>query len=1242
MNKSKLVKNLTMILFTLVAVFSVGLTNVNAETTTAVVEDRDALVNKMNDKTTDIVRLNKNIELSSEYNTTFSIEKSKTLDLNGHTITVPDGKEINFWYYADADIKLIDSANSNTAKIIGNHTGSSTYFLLRGAIIRDAEKVNFEIDGVDFEVKNSNFTTIVFMKNGQNYENLIIKNSNVNGNQYLFWSGAAKKVYLESIILNRAEGADRNLYRQLSNTSSLTVNDVIDANAVVEYYSSAGVKATADRTAKLNTSDLNAYWGPITVKFASGTPVVYTITFNSNGGTSVASQNVNAGEKLTEPTPAPTKAGFTFDGWYEDSTFSKKFDFTTPVVSNLNLYAKWKATNSIKEIRLVGDVQKGTVQAGVLPAFNPGTTTDSITIDRTNSSWEYKMQNGGWSGFGLETPVAYNDGKTDYGYSFSVKTNDGYQLDYSNLKVFYNEEEVTSSVKILKYPWGAYVTVDLGKAIGKNPTIHTVTFNSNGGTEIAPKEVVSGLKIKAPSTPTKDKYLFIGWYEDDTFSVPFDFNNSPITSDMTLYAKWEAANSINEIRLVGDIQSGTVSVGTLPSFNPRTTTDSITIDRTNSAWAYKMQNGLWSRFGLETPTAVNDGKTNYGYDFSVKPNYGYQLASDLKVIYNGEDVTSTVKVQKYSWGAYVTVDLGKANGTPVVYTITFNSNDGTSVESQNVNAGEKLKEPTPAPTKVGFTFDGWYEDSTFSTKFNFDTPITDNMTLYAKWTENKYTLTFDANGGSGTMAPIADLTGEYDLPANEFTAPSGKQFKGWSLTTDGATVSKVAMTENRTVYAIWEEIPVTKYTLTFDANGGSGTMAPIADLTGEYTLPSNGFTAPSGKQFKGWSLTTDGAIVTKVDMTENRTVYAIWEEIPVTKYTLTFDANGGSGTMAPIADLTGEYTLPSNGFTAPSGKQFKGWSLTTDGAIVTKVDMTENRTVYAIWEEIPVTKYTLTFDANGGSGTMAPIADLTGEYTLPSNGFTAPSGKQFKGWSLTTDGAIVTKVDMTENRTVYAIWEEIPVTKYTLTFDANGGSGTMAPIADLTGEYTLPSNGFTAPSGKQFKGWSLTTDGAIVTKVDMTENRTVYAIWEDIIYSYEFLESTGEQTIDGKANSFKIVIDADETKFVSLEIDGVLYEKDVDYTVKHGSTIIEFTSTGLAKLNALSKGEHNVRVTFTDEVINGKITVNTVNPPIIPQNPDIDNPQTYDGIFTYITMFVVSILGLITAVIIGKKRTRTN
>ena len=291
-------------------------------------------------------------------------------------------------------------------------------------------------------------------------------------------------------------------------------------------------------------------------------------------------------------------------------------------------------TTDITEINLTGNYQYGTVPAGILPAFNPGTTTDSITIDRTNSSWMYKMESGGWSGFGLETPVAYNDGKTDYGYSFAVDTKAGYQL-ASDLKVIYNGVDVTSTVEVRRWSWGGYVTVDLGKAIGENPTTHTVTFNSNGGTEIAPKEVVSGLKIKAPSTPTKDKYIFRGWFEDDTFSVEFNFNNTPITSDMTLYAKWEAANSINEIRLVGDIQYGTVQVGTLPSFNPGTTTDSITIDKTNSGWMKRTSTtSLWGGFAGNTPVAYNDGKTYYGYSFAVNTNDGYQLASDLKVIYN--------------------------------------------------------------------------------------------------------------------------------------------------------------------------------------------------------------------------------------------------------------------------------------------------------------------------------------------------------------------------------------------------------------------------------------------------------------------------------------------------------------------------------------------------------------------------------------------------------------------------------
>ena len=411
---------------------------------------------------------------------------------------------------------------------------------------------------------------------------------------------------------------------------------------------------------------------------------------------------------------------------------------------------------------------------------------------------------------------------------------------------------------------------------------------------------------------------------------------------------------ITEIKLTGNYQYGNVPAGILPSFNPGTTTDSITIDRTNSDWDY-YDGSNWSRFGVETPVAYNDGKTKYGYDFRIVTNDGYQLASDLKVIYNGEDVTSTVDIMKASWGAYVTVDLGKAIGTPVVYTITFNSNDGTSVAPQNVNAGEKLTEPTPAPTREGFTFDGWYEDSTFSTKFNFDTPITDNMTLYAKWTENKYTLTFDANGGSGTMTPVTDLTGEYTLPANEFTAPSGKQFKGWSLTTDGAIVTKVDMTENRTVYAIWENIPVVTYTVSFAANGGTGAMADVTGISGEYTLPANGFTAPAGKQFKAWSVGgVEKAVGDKITVTANTTVTAVWEAIEYNVTVTGGTASVGAGT--PITKATMGTTVTLTAGAAPSGKVFDKWEVVSGG--ITLADANSATTTFTMPAEAVSVKAT--------------------------------------------------------------------------------------------------------------------------------------------------------------------------------------------------------------------------------------------------------------------------------------------
>lgn len=306
------------------------------------------------------------------------------------------------------------------------------------------------------------------------------------------------------------------------------------------------------------------------------------------------------------------------------------------------------------------------------------------------------------------------------------------------------------------------------------------------------------------------------------------------------------------------------------------------------------------------------------------------------------------------------------------------------------------------------------------------------------------------------------------------------------------------------------------YTVKFEANGGTGTMESMKVEDGkEYTLPENAFTAPEGKQFKGWKIgETEKKPGDKITVTADVTVTAVWEDIPVVTYTVTFAANGGTGTMEAVKVETGkEYTLPENGFTAPDGKQFKCWKLDdVDLKVGDKITVTSDVTVTAVWEDIPAVTYTVTFDANGGSGTMeAATVEAGKEYELPENKFTAPEGKQFKGWKIgETEYKPGDKITVTADTTVTAVWEDIPVTTYTVTFDANGGTGTMDAVTEVSGEYTLPENGFTAPAGKQFKGWKIgETEYKPGDKITVTADTTVTAVWEDVEESAAFIRISG-------------------------------------------------------------------------------------------------------------------------------------
>ena len=255
MIKSKnVVKKLTTILFTLVAVFTIGLTNVNA-TKTAEVANLDSLESAMNDNETDVVKLTSDITLRSDFDTTFTLTMSKTLDFNGKTLTVPKNYRFRLIYKNSLDLKFINSNSDERAKLnILAHNENPIY----NEIMKAEYTVNFEIDGVDVEYEKDSETFWTYARSNR-FNNLVFKNLKVTG--FYEIAGGGKTIKFSNVT---KENKNSPKHTVLMNRSDLTVDDVIDADSVIEHYPSGGTKVTADRTATLDTID--GYWGPITVK----------------------------------------------------------------------------------------------------------------------------------------------------------------------------------------------------------------------------------------------------------------------------------------------------------------------------------------------------------------------------------------------------------------------------------------------------------------------------------------------------------------------------------------------------------------------------------------------------------------------------------------------------------------------------------------------------------------------------------------------------------------------------------------------------------------------------------------------------------------------------------------------------------------------------------------------------------------------------------------------------------------
>ena len=475
-------------------------------------------------------------------------------------------------------------------------------------------------------------------------------------------------------------------------------------------------------------------------------------------------------------------------------------------------------------------------------------------------------------------------------------------------------------------------------------------------------------------------------------------------------------------------------------------------------------------------------------------------------------------------------------------------------------------------TRAGYTQVGWATVDGGEKVYGFEDIYTKNeaLTLYPVWNTNKYTITFDTNGGS----EIAPITQDY---GTEITAPDNPTRKGYTFKGWDKEIPETMPAENITVKAQWE---INQYTITFDTNGGSE-IAPITqDYGTEITAPDN--PTRKGYTFKGWDKE-----IPETMPAENITVKAQWE---INQYTITFDTNGGSE-IAPITqDYGTEITAPDN--PTRKGYTFKGWDRE-----IPETMPAENITVKAQWE---INQYTITFDTNGGSE-IAPITqDYGTEITAPDN--PTRKGYTFKGWDKE-----IPETMPAENITVKAQWK---INQYTIAFDTNGGSEIVPITQDYGTEITAPDN--PTRKGYTFKGWDKE-----IPETMPAENITITARWRDTE------KPTGE-----------IIIGTNKwNKFLNELTFGIFFKDTQEVTINavdnSGVVFVSYLVTDKelseAELNSLvfrayeepfriePNGEYIIYVMLVDENINitylrsDRITLDNIQPVI----SGIENGKTY-------------------------------
>lgn len=431
--------------------------------------------------------------------------------------------------------------------------------------------------------------------------------------------------------------------------------------------------------------------------------------------------------------------------------------------------------------------------------------------------------------------------------------------------------------------------------------------------------------------PTKTGYVFQGWYKDSSMTNKITSIPKGSKGDLKVYAKWKANKYT--IRFKGN----------------KSTSGSVSDMSCEYDGLYKLKANKFKRTGYKFTgwnTKANGKGTSYA---------------------NKEEIENLAEKD----GAVITL---YAQWKKEVYEIDYRLNGGSLYEDTRDSYTVDTKTfQLEKPTRKGYTFEGWYKEKKFKTKVTKITKgSTGDITLYAKWSINKYKIRYKGNGAtSGSMNNVTTCKygDTYTLAANKFKR-TDYVFTGWNTMADGsgksyankAEVKNLTSKKNKTItlYAQWKR---KSYSIKYELNGGM--MLEENPTTYYANTKTFKLKAPEreGYTFAGWYTEADfkhKITQIKKGTRKNYKLYAKWK---VNTYTVKFDGNGATGgaTASLGCEYGKVYTLSANGF-VKDGYKFIGWSLAPDGSNTFYGDLAQVQnlsvengaviTLYAQWEKI--------------------------------------------------------------------------------------------------------------------------------------------------------------------------------------------------------------------------------------------------------------------------------------------------